>query len=465
MANKLRSIILVFLACGILLAQESMNEDANSIAITVYNNNFAVVKDCRIIEFGQGANIIKFTDVASAIEPASVNFKCLTSPGKINILEQNYEYDLIGTSTLLNRYLDKAVEVSIKGSGADAGKTITGALLASADGNLIIKTESDGIEIISESSVDNITLAQLPEGLIVKPTLVWLADSAVEGNQNCQISYTTGQINWNADYSATLNAEENALDIAGWVTIDNRSGTAYKDATIKLIAGNVRRIEQPQPIIMRNMKYDLAMAEAAPAFEEKSFMDYHLYTLQRKSTINNNQTKQIEFITPALNVPAEKIYLYERSKNEKKVQVKFEFENKQENGLGIALPKGKIRVFKKDTDDLLEFVGEDSIDHTPKNEKILLYIGDAFDIAVEHKIFESKVGNRTRWEKHSIELKNRKDEKIKVFVDEKFPAYVNWKIDNSTIKFVKTDAQTARFTIELAPDANAVLEYSATQTW
>jgi len=466
MANKLCAVLLVFLACGILLAEEGMNqEDANSVAVTVYNDNFAVVKDCRDIVFSEGRNVIKFTDVASAIEPASVNFQCVTSPGQISVLEQNYEYDLVGTASLLNRYLDKAVEVSVKGSGSDSGKKIIGVLLASADGNLIIKNEDDGIEIISEGSVENITLEELPEGLIVKPTLVWLADSAVEGSQNCQVSYTTTQIGWSADYSAILNADENALDISGWVTIDNKSGAAYKDATIKLIAGDVRRVVPPQLMMLDKMEMRYSMAGAAPAFEEKSFMDYHLYTLQRKSTINNNQTKQIEFITPALNVPAKKIYLYERDKNPNKVQVKFEFYNKKENSLGIALPKGKVRVFKKDTDDSLEFVGEDLIDHTPKNEKILLYIGDAFDIAVEYKLLDSRVERRSRWEKHSIDLKNRKDEKVTVFVDEKFAPWVNWNIDSSTVKYVKTDAQTARFAVELEPDANVVLEYSATQTW
>jgi len=466
MANKLCSVLLVFLACGILLAEEGMNqEDANSVAVTVYNDNFAVVKDCRDIVFAEGQNVIKFTDVASAIEPTSVNFQCVTSPGQISVLEQNYEYDLVGTASLLNRYLDKAVIVSVKGSGSDAGKTVSGILLSSADGNLIIKNQDDGIEIISQSSVENITLEELPEGLLVKPTLVWLAESAVEGSQNCQVSYTTTQIGWNADYSAILNADENALDISGWVTIDNKSGAAYKDATIKLIAGDVRRVVPPQPMMLDKMEMRYSMAGAAPAFEEKSFMDYHLYTLQRKSTINNNQTKQIEFITPALNVPAKKIYLYERDKNTGKVQVKFEFYNKKENGLGIALPKGKVRVFKKDTDDSLEFVGEDLIDHTPKNEKILLYIGDAFDIAVEYKLLDSRVERRSRWEKHSIDLKNRKDEKVTVFMDEKFAPWVNWNIDNSTVKYVKTDAQTARFAVELEPDANVVLEYSATQTW
>lgn len=194
-------------------------------------------------------------------------------------------------------------------------------------------------------------------------------------------------------------------------------------------------------------------------------MEYHLYTLGRRSTINNNQTKQIEFITPTLNVPAKKIYLYERQKNDKKVQIKFEFENKKEYGLGIALPKGKVRVFKKDTDDSLEFVGEDLIDHTPKDEKLSLYIGDAFDIAVEYKLAESRVDRRMRWEKHSIELRNRKDSAVTVFVDEKFPSWVNWKIEESSHSYVKKDAATARFTVELAANTTATVEYSETQKW
>jgi hypothetical protein len=187
--------------------------------------------------------------------------------------------------------------------------------------------------------------------------------------------------------------------------------------------------------------------------------------LQRPSTVNNNQTKQIEFISPVLNVPAKKIYLYERDKNDKKVQVKFEFANKKENGLGIALPKGRVRVFKKDTDDSLEFVGEDLIDHTPKDEKLSLYIGDVFDIAVEYKLVDSKVATRLRWEKHSIEFRNRKDSPVTVFVDEKFPDWVNWKIDESSHPYVKKDATTARFTVDIAADSNVTVEYSATQKW
>ena len=458
------SLLIILILSAPLAAKESSPE-GNSVAVTVYNSNFAVIKEHRPIVFDKGLNTIRFTDVASSIDPTSVSFQCISSPGKISILEQNYEYDLVGTESLLKRYIDKPVVVSIKGSGADQGKDVGGVLLAARDNNLIIKNESGLIEIISQSGIDNISLQQLPNDLVTKPTLIWLAQSETAGKENCQVAYTTADIGWNADYSAILNASDNMLDLSGWVTIDNRSGATYKDATIKLIAGDVRRIEASPPPIRTYMYKAAGMPLSEQAFEEKPFMEYHIYTLGRPSTINNNQTKQIEFITPVQNVPAKKIYLYERDRNDKKVQIKFEFENKKEYGLGMALPKGKVRVFKRDTDGSLEFVGEDLIDHTPKDEKLSLYIGDAFDIAVEYKAVDQKVDRRTRWDKHSIELRNRKDSAVTVFVDEKFPSWVNWKIDESTHPNVKKNATTARFTVEIAANSTATLEYSATQKW
>jgi hypothetical protein len=458
------SILTILFLSSCLFAAKEPSADANSVAVTVYNANFGVIKEQRPIVFEKGLNTIRFTDVASSIDATSVSFQCLSSPGKIAILEQNYEYDLVGTESLLNRYLDKSVSVSVKGSGADKGNVVSGTLLASRDNNLIIKNDSGMIEIISEGSIDNISLKQLPGDLVTKPTLVWLAQSETKGQERCQVTYTTTNIGWKADYSAILNDAENALDISGWVTIDNKSGAEYKDAKIKLIAGDVRRVEEQSPQPMRLMMAGAARG-AGQDFEEKPFMEYHIYTLGRLSTINNNQTKQIEFITPVQNIPAKKIYLYERDKNDKKVQIKFEFENKKECGLGIALPRGKVRVFKRDTDGSLEFVGEDLIDHTPKDEKLSLYIGDAFDITVEYKPVDQKVDRRMRWDKHSIELRNRKDSAVTVFVDEKFPAWVNWKIEDSTQPHAKKNAVTERFTVEVAANSTTTLEYSATQKW
>ena len=443
-------------------------------ALTIYNDNFAVVRESRQMSFEKGLNTAKFTDVASAIDPTSVNFRCLSAPGAVSVLEQNYEYDLVNTDSLLKRYIDKNVTVALKGSGADTGRKSTGLLMASMGDSLILKSQANDIEILDKNSVEEISLKEMPDDLVTRPTLVWLADAKEKGDQLCQVTYTTGQISWNADYSAVLNADETKIDFTGWVTIENKSGATYKDSTIKLIAGDVRRVVEPQRP-REAMLYEVQSAKApTQAFEEKAFMEYHLYTLGRKSTINNNQVKQIEFITPALGVPVKKLYIYERGQQQmygrgqqsSKVQIKLEFENTKENNLGIALPKGKVRVFKKDpADESLEFVGEDTIDHTPSKEKLLLYIGNAFDVVAEYTPVDSQHERRMTRETHKIELRNRKAEAITVFVDEKFPQWVNWTIDKSTHKYEKRDANTARFEVKLEADSVVTVQYTATQTW
>ena len=458
------SIAVCALACSAGLAAPT-KLPTQGVGLTVYNDNFAVIRETRQMSFEKGTNTVKFTDVASAIDPTSVNFKCLSSPGAVSILEQNYEYDLVNAESLLKRYIDKEVTVLVKGSGADTGKELAGTLLASLGSDLILKSQTNNIEIISRNSIEEISLKELPDDLVTKPTLIWLANAKKKADQLCQITYTTGQINWHADYSALLNPDETKIDFSGWVTIDNKSGAAYKDATIKLIAGDIRRIVPPRAVRMAKGREMLAM-DVGGGFEEKAFAEYHLYTLGRKSTINNNQVKQIEFITPALGVPTKKLYIYERSKVSDKIQIKLEFENTRKNHLGIALPKGKVRVFKKDpADDNLEFIGEDTIDHTPRKEKLSLYIGNAFDIVPEHTMLDTKRARRMRRETHKIELRNRKDQTVTVFVDEKFSAWVNWTIDKATHKYVKRDARTARFEVKIPADKTATIEYTATQTW
>ena len=458
-------------AAAVLLSVLGMDifaaaEPTAGVGLTVYNDNFAVVKERRNMEFAAGVTTVKFTDVATAIDPTSVAFECLSAPGAVSILEQNYEYDLANTDSLLKRYIDKKVRVQVRGSGSDGGRSASGVLISSESGNIILKDEG-GMEIIDRSSIEAVSLTEMPTDLVTKPTLVWLAQTEKAGSKLCQVTYTTGAISWKADYTAVLSGDEKAIDLSGWVTIDNKSGAGYKDATIKLIAGDVRRVQEARPMEeMSGIVTSLRMAKGAPAFEEKAFMEYHLYTLSRPSSVNNNQVKQIEFIEPALGVPVKKIFIYDRQQKNDKVQIKLEFENTKENHLGIALPKGKVRVFKKDpADGMLEFVGEDLIDHTPRKEKLSLYIGDAFDIVPEYTLLDSKVDRRMRRETAKIELRNRKDSAVTVFVDEKFPQWVNWRIDDTTHKYEKRDANTARFTVEIPADSNAIVKYTATQTW
>jgi hypothetical protein len=439
---------------------------SEGVALTVYNDDFAVVRQRRKMSFKKGVNTVKFTDVASAIDPASVNFKSLSSPGAVTILEQNYEYDLVNTSSLLKRFIDKPITLEIKGSGSDEGYTVRG-LLASSTGNDLIILNDTGMNIISRGSIERIAIEKAPADLVTKPTLVWLAQAKKASQQLCQVTYTTGALSWNADYSATLSPDEKTIDLTGWVTIKNRSGAAYKDAAIKLMAGDVRRVQPPRVYRERQVKYAMGamMPDEAP-FAEKAFMDYHIYTLNRKSTINNNQVKQIELITPASDIKIQKNYLYQWQRKPKKVQIKIEFENEKKNNLGIPLPKGKVRVFKADdADGTLEFVGEDMIDHTAKDEKLSLYIGDAFDVVPEHTVTDSSSARRRTTETHKVELRNKKDQTVTVIVEQTFGDRMNWRIDRSSHKHIKHNAQTLRFEVNVKPESEVTLEYTVTQTW
>lgn len=446
---------------------------APEVAITIYNDNFAVVKERREMAFEQGLNRMQFTGVAERIDPTSVNFLCVSSPEAVAILEQNYEYDLVNTDSLLKRYIDQPLTLLVKGSGSSGSSLLKGVLTAAIGGDLILLDADSGqLHIVGRSSVERIELDKKPEDLLTRPTLVWLAHAEKAGTEECQVTYTTEGIGWKADYSAVLNETEDALDLSGWVTIDNQSGAGYADATIKLIAGDVRRVQPPMARMQREAMYSMAKSADSAGFEEKSFMEYHLYTLGRKSSIQNRQVKQIELIDIARNVPVDKQFVYAVSNNTRftqgrdKVQVKLEFENKEEYQLGIALPKGKVRVFKKDpADDTLEFVGEDMIDHTARKEKVSLYIGDAFDIVPEQKITDQRRGDQFLTFTRSVEIRNRKDTAVSVFVDEIVPRYIIWKIDKSSLPYEKKDAFTCRFKVDVSADSTTTLIYTMTQTW
>lgn len=446
---------------------------AQDMAVTIYNDNFGVVKEQRQMTFQQGLNRMQYTGVAERIDPTSVNFLCISAPDAVSILEQNYEYDLVNTDSLLKRYIDQPVTLMVKGSGASGVRLLQGVLTAAIGGDLIVQdTDTGQMHIVSRMSVVRIQLDKKPDDLLTRPTLVWLANAEKAGSQLCQVTYTTEGIGWKADYSAVLSDKEDKLDLTGWVTINNQSGAAYNDATIKLIAGDVRRVQPPAPSVRQEMVMMRAAGAADMGFEEKSFMEYHLYTLGRKSTIQNRQIKQIELIDPARGIPVDKQLVYTTSMNNwlvqgrDKVQVKIEFENKEEDGLGIALPRGKVRVFKADpADGTLEFVGEDTIDHTARREKLSLYIGDAFDVVPEQKIVDQRRGDRFVTFTRSVEIRNRKDEAVSVFVDEILPQHVNWRIDKSSLPFEKKDAFTCRFKVDVKADSTATLTFTMTQTW
>ncbi len=455
-------LLVLMLGCGVASgAQESQRQPA--VSLTVYNNDFAVVSRLEHVQFEKGLNTLKFTGIASAIDPATAALEFVTR--QVSILEQSYEYDLVSISGLLRRYIGKNITVVLKGSGADTGRALTGKLLGVLENNLVLKSGEGKIEILNRNIVEAITLRESVQDLVTQPTLVWLVTAGEKGRQLCRLTYITAKMNFSADYSAVLNNDQSKLDLTGWVTIDNRSGAAYENANIKLIAGQVRR--GPERVERyKGRAFALAAEMAAPAFEERAFAEYHLYTLDRPATIDKDRSKRMQLIAPAKAVPVKNLYIYDRSVNRRSVQAKIEFENRRENNLGIPLPAGTVRVYKKDRlDDSLQFIGADRIEHLPKNEKVTLYIGSAFDIKPEYTLLDSTEQRRMRRQSHKVELRNAKAQAVEVFVDEKFPGHVNWTIEQTTHKWQKHDARTARFTVKVAADSTMTLRYTASQTW
>ncbi|MFQ6093027.1 MAG: DUF4139 domain-containing protein [bacterium] len=437
---------------GFVVAQEK------DVAVTVYNNNLALVKDVRTLELKKGEIEVKFTDVASQIDPTSVHFKSITAPEKVAILEQNYEYDLVSPSKILEKYIDKKIRVFTEGD-----KVYEGTLLSYREGDIVLSEPEGGIRTLRGKSIRHIEYPALPEGLITRPTLIWLLQNDKRGKHRTEVSYLTNGVNWHAEYVAVVNPEDTRLELGGWVSIDNKSGATYENAKLKLIAGEVHRVEERRRL-MRERTYALeAKAAAVPQFEEKAFFEYHMYTLQRRATIKDRQIKQMSLF-PNAEVEARKIFTYDGRQDDKKVRVNLEFKNSQAAGLGIPLPKGKVRVYKEDVDKSLEFIGEDLIDHTPKDEKVRIYLGNAFDIVGERTVIErERIADRVREEKVEIKLRNHKDVDVTVVVVEHL--YGDWKIISSSQEYRKKDAKTIEFDVRVAKDAESVLTYRVRYTW
>lgn len=435
-----------------------------SISLTVYNQNFALVSDVREGEIASGKAVLKFTDIASLIDPTSVSFSSLNYPDALGIIEQNFEYDLLNPDKLLNKYINRQVQVITKN-----GQVYRGNLLSYSSQQLIIEGKKGNISMVNRENIRDITFAEIPEGLILKPTLVLEIENRKADTHLLQLKYITDGIGWKADYVAELSPDDKSMDLTGWVTIDNKSGATYKDAKLKLIAGYVRKIQKYVRYEERNMMKAVA---AAPQFEEKAFFEYHIYTLKRPTTIKNNQTKQIMFLSSS-NIPVKKKYVYDGAVRKyyhynnwrnlpynDKVDVYIVFENRKENNLGMPLPKGKVRFYKKDTDKTVQFIGEDNIDHTPKNEKVELTIGKAFDIKGERKITNHKeISSRVYQDTYQIKLRNHKKEKVQINVIEHL--YGDWEILESSHKYEKVDANTIKFVVDAFPEKEVIITYTA----
>jgi hypothetical protein len=298
---------------------------------------------------------------------------------------------------------------------------------------------------------------------VVKPTLVWMLAADRGGAERAEVSYLTDNISWHAEYVSVVNAEDEGLTLNGWVSLDNKSGATYEDAKLKLVAGDVHRVAPGRPPVPMSDKVMRMEAAGAPQFEERQFFEYHIYTLERPATVADRETKQLALF-PSAAAAAKKVLTYDGAQDPTKVAVRVEFENAKKNGLGMALPAGKVRVYKEDADKALEFVGEDQIDHTPRDEKVRLYLGNAFDVVGERKRTDyQEISSRTRQESFEIEIRNHKDEAIEITVVEHL--WGDWTITEKSQEYVKKDSHTVEFPLTVAANGNAKVIYTVRTTW
>lgn len=452
----MKKCAIISLLTSLFLCTSQSLAQHKHVSVTIYQNNIGLVHDVREMELKAGNQEVRFTDVASLIDPTSVHFKSLTAPEGVAILEQNYEYDLVSAEKILQKYIDQSVQIFTK-----EGKLFEGKLL-SAGGNVVLEKKDGGIQSITAANIQNVDFPRLPAGLITRPTLVWLLTNEKEGRHTMETSYITNGIDWHAEYVALVDKNEARLDLSAWVSINNQSGTDYENAGLKLVAGDVHRVTPPPPQHVAHDERVMARA-AAPQFEEKSFFEYHLYTLQRAATVLNNQIKQVTLF-PTAATPVKKIYEYDGQKNEKKVNVKLEFVNSEKGGLGRPMPAGKVRVYKADEDRSQVFLGEDRIDHTPKDEKIRLYVGDAFDVVGERKqVSYKQLSDRAREETWQIKLRNHKEEAVEVCIIERL--WGDWEIREASHSYNKKDAKTLEFLAPVKKDEEITVKYTALYRW
>lgn len=463
-------------------AQDDDSDTDGDVAVTVYNQGTALIRDQRTFTFDEGVNTIDFTDVAAAIDPTSVSFVSITDPDGTVVLEQNYIYDLVNSSALLERYLDETIAVTVP--DGDSTQVITGQLLSGRNNEIIIRAESGEIVVVRAGSARDIRFPDLPEGLITRPTLRWLVQSAQSGEQAVELTYLTGGLNWTADYNLLLNTDNTALDLNGWVTLNNTSGTTYQDAQLKLVAGDVNRVQE-------QMERDFFMEEMAMAgdvaprgqVEQREFFEYQLYEINRPVTIADNETKQVEFVT-GTGVPANTFFVYDASQpffgyggpitdqfygqtGITDVGNYVEFSTDEEGGLGADLPAGRVRVYQEDTDGAALLIGENRIDHTPQGEQVQFYIGNAFDLVGERTQTDYRlVSDTVLQESYEIRLRNRKDdETVEIRVPERLNRWSNWEILNASAEFEQLNAHTIEFRVDVPPGEEVVISYTVQYSW
>jgi hypothetical protein len=446
--------------------------DQKDLAVTVYNSNVGLVRDVRRLRLPTGTVDLRFMDIAAQVNPATVHIVSLTAPKELTVLEQNYEYDLLNPAKLLDKYVGKEVTLVRLRTENNSTKeeNVKATLMANNEGPVW----KVGNEIVTGMGADRLIFPELPENLYSKPTLVWLLENREGAEQSVEASYLTNEMNWNADYVLTVGADQKNADLNGWVTIVNHSGTAFRNAQLQLVAGELHRVlpQPPTPAPRREM----ALAKAATAeFAQEPISEYHLYTLERRTNLQQNETKQISLLA-STGIRVEKVfevdgqtYYYQNPQRpgtpfKDPVQVRLKFKNSQDHSLGQPLPAGTVRVYQGDSKGRVQFIGEDHIGHTPKDETLDLHIGNAFDIVEERKQTDYKsFGANTYEMAFEVTLRNHKPEPITVEVNE--PIGGDWTMLDSDFKYEKTAAFAARFTVPVAANGESVLKYRVRVKW
>ncbi|MBN8549204.1 MAG: DUF4139 domain-containing protein [Deltaproteobacteria bacterium] len=445
---------------------------------------FGVVKEIRSIDLQSGSNELRFTDVAQFIDPTTVSFVDLSDP-KTSVSEQNFQFDLANSEKILQRYVDKEVSVSVQ--KGDSAEEIRGTLVSAAGNEIVLRTPG-GIQLLSRSG-PQIKLGDLPGGLITKPTLVWKVSSATPGKHKIRTTYQTAGITWRSDYNLILNGQDTAADLNAWVTLMNLSGSSYQNAALKLIAGDVQRVRPSSSRYEKNARSLMAVQDAAPeGFQEKSFFEYHLYSLPHRIDVLSNSTQQLTLFPTAKDLKVEKILLYNGlpdgfywnnsdspqtdrnfgNSSNKKLDVYIRFENKENNKMGMPLPAGKVRVYKlDDADGSLEFIGEDLIDHTARDEKVLIKLGQSFDVVGERTQtnYSIDVNAHRITESFKIQLRNHKDVAQKVVIKEALYRWASWEISAKSDPFEKVDARTVNFNVDVPARGEKTVTYTVKYSW
>ena len=445
--------------------------DQTDLALTVYNSDIALVRDVRNVRLRSGTFDLSFMDIAATVNPATVHFRSLTEPANVDVLEQNYEYDLLDPQKLLHKYVGRDVTlVQTRTENGTTRQEEIKAHLLSFNGAPVWRI---GNEIVTGLHADHMRFPELPANLYTHPTLIWTLQNRGAPQHRIETSYLAGKLAWNADYVLTVGRDDKAADVDGWVTLTNGSGTSFRNAKLQLVAGDLNRAKQA--IDQMRMADTAESVARAPRMSQEAFSDYHLYTLERKTSINNAETKQVSMLSGS-DVPVRKRYVVDGQafyyRNRKHpgapikdvVQVFYQFRNEQKSGLGMPMPAGTVRVYQADSHGGVQFVGEDTISHTPKDETLNLKIGHAFDVVCERKQTDFQQISSSVYEfEYEITLRNHKSSAITVEVNE--PIGGTWRMLQSSHPWNKTDAWAAQFTVPVPVDGAAVLKYRTRVTY